>query len=147
MILRSKRRAVPVREIVRLRANGCREYCKSQDRLATQGFATEHILPREQGGSDESDNLALACPGCNNHKFTKTTGINPATKEVVQLFHPRNDVWQDHFGWSEDGKMIIGRSRTGRATIDALQPNRERLVNQRAAFVVAGLHPLRETSD
>lgn len=58
-----------LREQVSVRANSCCEYCRSQARYATQAFSIEHILPRVQGGATSLDNLALACQGCNNHKY------------------------------------------------------------------------------
>ncbi len=144
---RKSRITAATKEVVRERANGCCEYCMSQDRLATQGFAAEHILPQEKGGTNEPDNLALACPGCNNHKFTKTTGTDLESGVSVPLFHPRRERWRNHFAWDADKTRILGKTPTGRATVDALQLNRERLVNQRAAFVVAGLHPPPDSSD
>jgi 5-methylcytosine-specific restriction endonuclease McrA len=71
------------------RANGCCEYCRSQERFATQSFSVEHICPQGRGGKTTLDNLALACQGCNNHKYTKTEAYDPETGEVVPLFHPR----------------------------------------------------------
>lgn len=52
------------------RAEGCCEYCRSQVRFAVQPFSIEHIVPRSRGGKTNMDNLALACQGCNNHKYT-----------------------------------------------------------------------------
>ena len=129
------------KEAVRVRANHCCEYCKSRHDLATQGFAAEHIIPRDQGGANELENIALSCPGCNNHKFTKTSGTDSATQEFVRLFHPRRDSWNDHFEWSADKKRIVGRTAIGRATVDTLQMNRERLIRQRTVFIAAGEHP------
>jgi 5-methylcytosine-specific restriction endonuclease McrA len=36
-----------------------------------QSLSVEHILARTKGGTTTSDNLALACQGCNNHKYDK----------------------------------------------------------------------------
>ena len=55
------------------RAKGCCEYCQSQAKFATQAFSVEHIKPQSKGGKTTQDNLALACQGCNNHKYNKTT--------------------------------------------------------------------------
>ncbi|MBX2892848.1 MAG: HNH endonuclease [Saprospiraceae bacterium] len=71
------------------RAQGCCEYCKSQADFATQSFATEHIVPTAKGGSNEPDNLALACQGCNSRKSAKTEATDPLTQQKVLLFHPR----------------------------------------------------------
>jgi 5-methylcytosine-specific restriction endonuclease McrA len=56
------------------RAKGCCEYCRSQASFAIQPFAVEHIIPKSQGGETKLDNLALACQGCNNHKYNKIEG-------------------------------------------------------------------------
>ena len=37
----------------------------------------EHIVPRMHGGSDDLENLALACIDCNLHKGSNLTGIDP----------------------------------------------------------------------
>ena len=47
------------------------EYCRSHARFATQAFSVEHVTPRSLGGTTTFDNLALACQGCNNHKYIK----------------------------------------------------------------------------
>jgi len=83
------------RESVRYRAHGLCEYCRSQERFATQSFAVEHITPVQAGGSSDPDNLAFACQGCNNHKYTRIEAVDPVTAKVVALFHPRRDRWRD----------------------------------------------------
>jgi HNH endonuclease len=82
-----------------------------------QRFSVEHVLPRLAGGNTTRDNLALACQGCNNHKYTKVTGIDPVSARAVPLFDPRRQRWQDHFIWSADFARILGRTPTGRATV------------------------------
>ena len=129
------------KQIVRERAGGLCEYCRSQMRFSTHDFSVEHILPRHLGGKSTLDNLALACQGCNNCKYTKTTALDPVTEKEVSLFHPRKDVWSDHFVWSDDSTRIVGRTPTGRATVEALQLNREGLVNFRRILFAAGKHP------
>ena len=64
------------------RAKGCCEYCRSQVRFAMQSFSVEHIVPRSRGGKTEFENLALACQGCNNHKYTKTKGRDPVSRKI-----------------------------------------------------------------
>jgi 5-methylcytosine-specific restriction endonuclease McrA len=127
------------------RARGCCEYCRSQARFATQPFSTEHIIPRHWGGETTLDNLALACQGCNNHKYTKTEGYDPVSDKVVSLYHPRQQRWHDHFAWNDDFTLVIGLTPTGRATIKALQLNREELVNLRRVLYAMGEHPPAES--
>src|SRR5207248_4367090 len=68
-----------LRQRVLGRAHGCCEYCRSQARYATQSLSVEHILARTKGGTTTPDNLALACQGCNNHKYDKTEARDPAS--------------------------------------------------------------------
>ena len=123
------------------RAHGCCEYCRSQVRYATETFSTEHIEPQKAGGKAELDNLALACQGCNNHKATKIKAIDPVTKQLAPLFHPRLQKWSEHFYWSEDHTLIFGITATGRATVADLKLNRESVVNLRRALYLIGTHP------
>ena len=69
-----ERVAGQLKKAVSDRAQGCCEYCQSQSRFAMQPFSVEHIVPRSQGGATTLENLALACQGCNNHKYNKTKG-------------------------------------------------------------------------
>jgi hypothetical protein len=123
------------------RAQGTCEYCRSQVRFATQAFSIEHITPQSKGGETALDNLALACQGCNNHKYNKTESVDPITGENVPLYHPRQQKWEAHFSWNEDFTLIIGLTKIGRATIDALQLNREGLVNLRRVLYRVNEHP------
>ena len=129
------------------RAQDCCEYCRSQARFAIQPFSVEHIIPKSQGGTTTTDNLALACQGCNNHKYNKTEAQDPISGEVVPLYHPRQQAWSNHFAWNDDFTLIIGLTPTGRATVEALQLNREGLVNLRKILYAVGEHPPTETEE
>lgn len=91
----------------------------------------EHIVPKKHGGSDDPSNLALACIDCNLHKGANLTGIDPDTGQIVELFHPRHQVWSDHFAWN--GCLAVGLSPTGRTTIRVLQINSEDRIRVRLA--------------
>ncbi len=106
-----------------VRAHGCCEYCWSQAGYATQAFSVEHILARARGGTTTLENLALACQGCNNHKYDKTEAPDPLSGQRVPLYHPRHDHWDEHFAWSDDFTLILGLRPTGRATVAALLLN------------------------
>ena len=110
-----------------------------------QSFSLDHILPLQAGGSDDLENLALACQGCNNYKFTRTRGQDPVTGETAVLFHPRRAQWSDNFIWTNDFTGIVGLTPTGRATVEILQLNRPGLVNLRRVLYAAGEHPPPET--
>ena len=87
------------------------------------------------------ENLALACGGCNIRKSNFTQAIDDETGLTVGLFHPRTDVWEDHFLWSDDYSLVFGISPIGRATMNLLGLNRKGLVNLRLALAMYGVHP------
>jgi hypothetical protein len=111
-----RRISADLREQVSVRAGGCCEYCRSQARYATQAFSVEHILPRVQGGVTRLDNLALACQGCNNHKYDNVAAPDPVSGQLAPLYHPRRDRWDMHFVWSDDFTFMLGLTPIGRAT-------------------------------
>jgi hypothetical protein len=129
------------RRLVAGRAGFRCEYCLTPAGITPSPFSAEHILPRSKGGAPTSENLAFSCQGCNGHKAAKTAGLDPATRTPVPLFHPRQQNWNDHFGWTADGTRIEGQTSTGRATVLALQLNRTGLQNLRRLMVLADIHP------
>ncbi len=139
--MREARLPSEVRRHVINRAHGCCEYCWSQARYATHAFSVEHILARARGGTSTLENLALACQGCNNHKYDKTEAPDPASGQRVPLYHPRRDRWDEHFTWSDDFTLILGLTPTGRATVAALLLNREGVLNLRRLLYARGEHP------
>ena len=130
---------------VERRAQGRCEYCQSPAKYSPQSFSLDHIIPRGQGGETSLDNLALACQGCNNHQYNKTQSRDSVADRLVDLFHPRQQRWHDHFTWDERFELIIGLTATGRVTVEALKLNRPELVNLRRLLYAAGEHPLPET--
>lgn len=124
-----------------IRAQGCCEYCHSQDYYSPQPFSIEHVIPTKRGGGNELENLALACQGCNNYKADKIKGLDPQSRKLVPLFHPRRQQWDEHFAWNSDFTALIGVTPIGRATVKTLQLNRQRLVNLRRDFRAWGKHP------
>jgi hypothetical protein len=111
---------------------------------SSQPFVMEHIIPVTEDGDTTLENLALACGGCNGHKYNKVEALDPASKKQASLYHPRRQTWQDHFGWSADYLKIIGITTTGRATVDALKLNRPGVVNLRKLMLMEGSHPPKE---
>jgi hypothetical protein len=126
------------------RADGCCEYCRTPERFSCDPLTLDHIVPRALNGPTQSDNLALACYGCNQHKSLLTTASDPVTGEPAPLFNPRQNAWAEHFSWSDDFTMVLGLSPTGRATVVALQLNRSGLANLRRVLYGIKEHP-RET--
>ena len=123
------------------RAQDCCEYCRAQEKFSPDSFSVEHIAPLSGGGSNESDNLAYSCQGCNNRKYVSVEAIDPLTGELVALYHPRQQQWSDHFAWNEDFTLVIGLTPTGRATVEKLHLNRRGLVNLRRVLFELHEHP------
>ena len=130
-----------VRRMVAERADWRCEYCLSPENLAPQCFTLEHIVPLSKGGSDEPENLAYACQGCNGSKYAKTEALDPITKMLVPLFDPRTQNWTDHFSWGKISTIVLGTTPTGRATVLALKLNRKKLIILREVLVFFGTHP------
>lgn len=130
-----------LKQAVAERAHHCCEYCLSQLRFSPDPFSVEHIVPLAQGGSNETNNLALACQGCNSHKYTATDAVDSASGLRAPLFHPRRDTWSQHFVWSDDYSLVVGTTPTGRATVARLKLNRAGLVNLRLVLSSIGEHP------
>jgi hypothetical protein len=130
-----------VRDLVFRRAQGRCEFCRSPAAFAHQSFSLEHIRPRSRQGNERPGNLALSCQGCNNHKYNQTKARDPVSNEEVRLFNPRRDKWATHFAWTDDATQILGLTAIGRATVEALELNREALINLRGVLVKAGEHP------
>lgn len=109
---------------VRERAgNACEYRHLHQDNSPLAVLHIEHIIPKIHGGTDDLDNLALACIDCNLHKGPNLTGIDPRTGAVTELFHPRLHAWDDHFAW--DGIYLVSNTPVGRTTIRVLNVNSE----------------------
>ena len=129
------------REMVGGRSDFRCEYCRSPEWVSPASFSVEHIIPTSAGGAEDPGNLAFSCQGCNNHKYTATTGPDPSDGAVVPLFHPRKELWSTHFSWSESKLEIVGDTPTGRATVTRLKLNRPNLLNLRRILLAASEHP------
>jgi 5-methylcytosine-specific restriction endonuclease McrA len=127
------------RESVRRRANERCEYCLLRQEQTGLTHHVEHIIARQHGGTDDPENLALACNRCNACKGPNLTGIDPETSTVVPLFHPRRDAWADHFEFQH--ARIVGKTPKGRATVNVLQINDERRLERRAELLALGELP------
>jgi HNH endonuclease len=101
----------------------------------------EHIHPEALGGTNDEENLWLACRLCNGFKGIQTHARDPLTGRRVNLFNPRRQKWKRHFMWSADGTRMIGVTACGRRTVVALQLNNLLAVNVRREWVKAGWRP------
>ena len=139
--MNSRKISKELREQVRLEAQNRCGYCKSHQKYVLGLLEIEHIIPKARGGSDQRDNLWLACRLCNNFKGPKTHGQDPKTKRDVPLFNPRTQQWREHCVWSEDGTFIVDLTDIGRVTVVTLKLNNAIAIAVRAAWVEAGWHP------
>jgi hypothetical protein len=128
------------RRFVRDRANDCCEYCRLPAHGGTAPFHVDHIIPRKHGGTDDADNLCLACYKCNAHKSHDLTGFDPETGKIEPLYHPRKQHWAVHFSLRAD-MHIEGRTSTGRTTVSVLQMNTEERVENRQLLAELGDYP------
>jgi hypothetical protein len=124
------------RELVRTRARDRCEYCLLQQSHSKLTHHVEHITAEQHGGTDSPDNLCWACNRCNLHKGPNLSGIDPVSKEIVLLFHPRRNVWHDHFEF--EGVRIVGLTAVGRATVHVLAMNDPRRLELRAELLGQG---------
>lgn len=124
------------RRLVRQRAGDCCEYCRlTQESAPVAAFQVEHIRAKQHHGDDSPENLALACPRCNLFKGPNLSAVDPDSGEVVRIFNPREQDWDDHF--EIIGFHVAGRTSCGRATVSLLQMNEELRVDARKELAVS----------
>ena len=129
---------VLLRQAVRRRARGRCEYCHLPEAYAPLvAFQVEHIIARQHGGETVLSNLAYSCHRCNLFKGPNLAGIDPKTRRMVRLFHPRRMKWRIHFRWR--GPLLIGRTPFGRATLAVLNMNEGDRVDLHQAVLEEGI--------
>ena len=119
--------------------NRC-EYCHFPYDIAWLPFQIDHIISEKHGGPTLADNLALSCYYCNSFKGPNIAGIDPdgAKDNAVQLFHPRRNIWAEHFAWND--AVLIGTSACGRTTIVVLRINESNAIETRSMLIDSGYH-------
>jgi hypothetical protein len=122
-------------------------YCRADERFTGALLSIEHLLPVALGGPTTRENLWRSCRECNERKGTRTQAPDPESGEVVALYNPRTQPWNEHFRWSDDGLLIVGLTPTGRATAEALDLNRPHQVVARQRWVLVGWHPPDEATE
>ncbi|MFO0755644.1 MAG: HNH endonuclease signature motif containing protein [Byssovorax sp.] len=124
------------RRLVRARARFRCEHCGIEQALVPYAaFHVEHVIPRKHGGGDDVENLALACFHCNLHKGPNLTGLDRETGDFAPLFHPRRQVWDEHFRM--DGVAIVGLTPTGRVTAYVMNMNAPERIELRTELLAA----------
>lgn len=119
-------------------------YCLLPQIILSSPLEIEHILPIAECGTDEEENLCLACRECNSHKSAKIEVFDYETEQTVGLFNPRTQIWNEHFEFGENQSLIIGKTVCGRATVIALKMNIRQAVDAGKLWVIAGWYPPKE---
>lgn len=119
------------------RAAGRCEYCHFPDAEAGLPFQIDHIIALKHGGPGDETNLAFACLYCNSAKGPSIAGIDPLDGTIVRLFHPRHDLWNEHFAWR--GAWLSGKTPEARATIAVLRINVSAAVAVRESLLEEGI--------
>src|SRR3982750_1087833 len=106
-----------VRSLARQRC----EYCLYAERASENPHEIDHIVAEQHGGETLVINLCLACFECNRRKGPNLCSVDPQTGEIVSLFNPRQQQWNEHFRL--DGASIVPITAIGRVTVRVLDLN------------------------
>jgi hypothetical protein len=129
-----------LRQLVFERAGGCCEYCRLGQGQHSIRFAVDHIIAEKHGGSTEEDNLCWSCYWCNTYKGTDVGSIDvPFGGDYVRLYHPRKDVWEDHFQLKV--VEIVPLTPQGRVTANILRMNVPARVSERKMLLILNQYP------
>jgi hypothetical protein len=121
------------------RANHRCEYCLLPDRYTYQPFEVDHVFATKHRGETTEENLCYSCFTCNRHKGSDLTSLDEDGETIIRLFHPRRDLWSEHF--SLNGPIIEGKTETGRVTANLLQFNNMDRIAEREDLINRGKYP------
>lgn len=82
----------------------------------------------------------LSCIRCNSKKGPNIASVDPQTGHVVALFHPRQQMWSEHFVVATNG-TIKGLTPEGRASVELLEMNDVDRVRLRLELIRRGQYP------
>ncbi len=128
-----------LRRQVRDRAQGRCEYCLLGEGDAFWSHQVDHIYAEKHGGETTEANLCLSCADCNRYKGSDLCSIGPVTGEIVALFHPRRDLWTEHF--RVDAGVIRPLTPQARIAVRLLRLNDEQRVEERRRLARLGRFP------
>jgi hypothetical protein len=122
---------------VRFRARFRCEYCRLPEAASDFTFPVDHVIARQHQGQTTLENLALACPRCNAHKGPNLATVDWPSEDLVRLYRPRQDRWEDHFRM--EGAVIMGGTAIGKGTARLFDMNSARRVATRQWLMEEGL--------
>lgn len=120
-----------LRRRVAARASRRCEYCLIHEDDCFWGCQVDHIISEKHGGKTTPANLAYCCAFCNRHKGSDLSGLD-AKRQLVPLFHPRKDRWEEHFRFR--GTQILGLTAVGKVTAKLLRFNDPSRLEERLAM-------------
>jgi hypothetical protein len=135
----SARISADLRQRVSERAQGRCEYCLLHQDFSIYTHEVDHIIAQKHDGQTTADNLALSCLSCNRHKGTDLTTFDPAKGEIAPIFHPRTQVWTEHFILKNGS--INGITPPGRATAKLLMFNTPNRILERQLLIDQNCYP------
>ena len=113
------------------------EYCLTPEFFLATTFHIDHIRSIKHGGKTILQNLAYACPHCNQNKGSDIASYTDED-ELVRLFNPRNDIWDEHFEVIKSG-IITPISSIGEVTVNTLSFNQLERVIFRKSLIEIGV--------
>jgi hypothetical protein len=121
------------------RANNKCEYCLLKIIDAPYSHQIDHVIPRQHGGQNELENLALCCSYCNRHKGPNLASFDSESGEIVPLYNPRKHEWSEHFRL--DDATFIALSAIGRVSISVLKINSKQRIAERKILIAQKKYP------
>jgi hypothetical protein len=122
------------------RAKYCCEYCLVPEAFLATTFHADHIRSLKHDGQTSMNNLAYACPHCNQNKGSDiATFVGDSDDEVVRFFNPRKDNWHEHFETLHG--IIFPKTIIGKATLNILDFNQPDRLIFRQALSNIGVYP------
>jgi hypothetical protein len=128
-----------LKHFVARRAGRRCEYCLLHYQHSYLPHQIDHIVSRKHGGASDPPNLAYVCIRCNLWKGSDVASIDPATGQLVKLFHPRQHRWEDHFILR--GAELEALTEQAAATIRLLKLNHPKRIEERRMLAEAGSNP------
>jgi hypothetical protein len=128
-----------IRRDVRNRAGGKCEYCLLNERYGMKPHEIDHIIAEKHGGETALENLCLSCLDCNRYKGSDLCSFDAMSGNIINLYHPRRDGWEEHFQISD--AIVQPLTPIGRVTARLLRINDVERVDERTKLLRIGRYP------
>jgi hypothetical protein len=129
-----------MRRLVVGRAHRRCEYSLIHEDDTYFGCEVDHVVSEKHGGPTVVENLAYACLVCNRNQGSDLGSILVPGGDLIRFFHPRTDVWSDHF--SLDGVVIKPLTAIGQVTERIFRFNAIERLMEREALRAIGRYPI-----